>query len=69
MLEKTSKYHGRPETKAKTKWISEEINPKFSLKVQMTKFKLSYCGYIMQIFSFLEKSTMVGKFEREKKDD
>lgn len=47
-------------------WI-EEINPKFSLEVQMTKFKSSYNGHIMQRPSSHEKSIMVGKLEGKKR--
>ena len=43
--------------------ILKEISPEYSLKGQMLKLKLQYCGHLMQRTDSLEKTLMLGKTE------
>ena len=43
--------------------ILEEINPEYSLEVQMLKLKLQYFGHLMWRPNSLEKTLMPGKIE------
>ena len=45
----------------------KEINPEYSLEGQMLKLKLQYIGYLMQRAETLEKTLMLGKFERRRR--
>ena len=43
--------------------ILKEINPEYSLEVQMLKLKLQYFGHLMWITDAMEKTLMLGKIE------
>ena len=43
--------------------ILKEISPDYLLKGLMLKLKLQYCGYLMQITDFLEKTLMLVQAE------
>ena len=45
----------------------KEINPEYSLEGLMLKLKLQYIGYLMQRAETLEKTLMLGKFERRRR--
>ena len=45
------------------KSILKEINPEYSLKGLILKFKLQYFGHLMRRASSLEKTLMLGKIE------
>ena len=43
--------------------VLKEINPEYSLEVQLLKLKLQYFGHLMSRTDSLEKTLMLGKIE------
>ena len=50
-----------------TQSILKEINPEYSLEGLMLKLKLQYFGHLMQRADSLEKTLILGKMERKKR--
>ena len=49
--------------------ILKEINPEYSLKGLMLKWKLQYFGHLMQRTDSLEKTLMLGKIEGRRRTE
>ena len=47
--------------------ILKEINPEYSLKGLMLKWKFHYFGHLMQRANSLKKTLMLGKIERKRR--
>ena len=47
--------------------ILTEINPEYSLKGLMQKWKFHYFGHLMQRANSLKKTLMLGKIERKRR--
>ena len=48
--------------------ILKEVNPEYSLEGLMLKLKLQYSGHLMQRVDSLEKTLMLGKIDRKRRE-